>query len=255
MNAPHTSQPRHAASCRAAPNRSAPRTRSSCWPKSTRSSRQGKDIVSFCIGQPDFPTPPQRAGRGDRGHSRRQARLHAQRGHRRAARRRGEGPRRAARPRHRARRRRRRRGRQAVHRVHDRVGHRLRRGRRSDLSGARVSRSTNRRSSPTARCRCRSTCARRGEFAFDPAELEAKITPQDAAPHPQHAAESHRRHPRRTPTSTPSPRSCARIRRSGCSPTRSIRASSTTASSIRSRRGPACSSARSSATARRRPGP
>ncbi len=60
-----------------------------------------------------------------------------------------------------ARGRRRRRRRQAVHRVHDRVGHRLRRRRRGDLSGARVSRSTNRRSSPTARCRCRSTCARR----------------------------------------------------------------------------------------------
>ena len=41
-----------------APSRSAPRTRSSCWPKSTRWSRRARDIVSFCIGQPDFPTPP-----------------------------------------------------------------------------------------------------------------------------------------------------------------------------------------------------
>ena len=139
MNAPHR---RGASRCRgspAAPSRSAPRTRSSCWPRSTRSSAQGKDIVSFCIGQPDFPTPPNvqdaaiAAIRGG------QARLHAVGRHRRAARGRGAGHGRAARPRHRARRRRRRRGRQAVHRLHDRVGDRLRRRRRGDLSGARLS--------------------------------------------------------------------------------------------------------------------
>jgi aspartate/methionine/tyrosine aminotransferase len=28
-----------------------------CSPESTRWTRQGRDIVSFCIGQPDFPTP------------------------------------------------------------------------------------------------------------------------------------------------------------------------------------------------------
>ena len=47
--------------------------------------RQGRDIVSFCIGQPDFPTPVEYPGRRDRGDPRRQARLHAVRRHRRAA--------------------------------------------------------------------------------------------------------------------------------------------------------------------------
>jgi hypothetical protein len=35
--------------------------------------RQGRDIVSFCIGQPDFPTPSTSGG-GCRGDPRRQAR-------------------------------------------------------------------------------------------------------------------------------------------------------------------------------------
>ena len=57
----------------AAPSRSAPRTPSSCWPRSTRWSAPGKDIVSFCIGQPDFPTPPNVQDAGDRGDPRRAA--------------------------------------------------------------------------------------------------------------------------------------------------------------------------------------
>ncbi len=48
--------------------------------------RQGKDIVSFCIGQPDFPTPANIQDGGDQGDPRRQARVHAVGGHRRAAR-------------------------------------------------------------------------------------------------------------------------------------------------------------------------
>ena len=91
-------------------------------------------------------------------------------------------------------------------------------------------------------------------FAFDPAELEAKITPEDAPPDPQHAAESDRRHPRprgpRRDRGDPA-RASAGLgvrRRDLFAPRR------TTARSTRSRRAPACSSARSSATARRRPG-
>jgi hypothetical protein len=79
--------------------------------------RQGKDIVSFCIGQPDFPTPPNIQEAGDRGDQDRQARLYTVGRDRRAARRRGEGPRRPARPRIPARGRRGRRGREAVHRL------------------------------------------------------------------------------------------------------------------------------------------
>ena len=91
-------------------------------------------------------------------------------------------------------------------------------------------------------------------FAFDPAELEAKITPKTRLlilntpqnptggdPRPRESGR-HRR------------RSSPAIRRCGCSPTRSTRGSSTTAASTRWPRAPACSSARSSATARRRPG-
>ena len=92
------------------------------------------------------------------------------------------------------------------------------------------------------------------DFAFDPAELEAKITPKtrllilNTPQNPTGGILDHAR-PRRDR------RDPARaIRRSGCSPTRSTRASSTTAASTRSPRAPACSSARSSATARRRPG-
>ncbi len=77
---------------------------------------------------------------------------------------------------------------------------------------------------------------------------------QDATADPQHAAEPDRRHPGARRTWTPSPRSCAGIRRCGCSPTRSTRASCTTAASTRSPRARACWSARSSATARPRPG-
>ena len=39
--------------------------------------RQGKDIVSFCIGQPDFPDAGQRPGRRDQGDPRGKSRLHA----------------------------------------------------------------------------------------------------------------------------------------------------------------------------------
>ncbi len=60
--------------------------------------RQGKDIVSFCIGQPDFPTPPNIQNAAHRGDQGRQARVHAVRRHRRAARRGGERHRLAAGP-------------------------------------------------------------------------------------------------------------------------------------------------------------
>ena len=251
MNAPHplTTCRR----CRAAANRSAPRTRSSCSPKSTRS-REGQGHRLVLHRPARFPDAAQHPGRGDRGHPRRQARLHAVGRHRRAARRRRARPRRAARPRHPARRRRRRRGRQAVHRLHDRVGHRLRRRRRGDLSGARVSdlrvadRRQRRRAGADlpargARLRVRSGRARSEDHAED-----AAADPQLAAqPDRRRAAARGSRRDRRDPV--------ARIRRSGCSPTRSIRGSiydGAFDSLAHARR--ACSSARSSPTARRRPG-
>ena len=226
MNAPHApalAVPRAVAPRR---SRSAPRTRSSCWPKSTRSCAQGKDIVSFCIGQPDFPTPEQHPGRGDRGDPRRQARLHAvaPASTNCAPPRRSDLGARRGLDIH-ARRRRRRRRRQALHRLHDRVGHRLRRRRRSDLSGAGIS--DLRVADPRQRraCRCRYILREAREFAFDPAELEAKITPKTRLLILNYAAESDRRHarPRRSRRDRGDP--ARGIRRSGCSPTRSIRGS------------------------------
>ena len=89
-------------------------------------------------------------------------------------------------------------------------------------------------------------------FAFDPDELEARIGPKTRllilnTPHnptggPADAARTSRR----------SPRCCASIRRSGCTRTRSTASWSTTATSCRSRRCPACASGPSSRTARRR---
>ena len=64
--------------------------------------REGKDVVSFCIGQPDFPTPDHVQDAADRGDPVGQARLHAERGHRRTARGRRARPGRAARARDRA---------------------------------------------------------------------------------------------------------------------------------------------------------
>jgi ferredoxin len=77
---------------------------------------------------------------------------------------------------------------------------------------------------------------------------------QDAALDPQYAAQSDRAESCAARTSMRSPRSCSDIRKCGCSRTRSIPGSRTTARSIRLRRGRVCSSGRSSATARRRPG-
>ena len=238
---------------RAAPNRSAPRTRSSCWRRSTRWCAQGKDIVSFCIGQPDFPTPANVQDAAIAAIRARQARLHAVGRHRRAARGRGEGHRRAARHRSSARGRRRRRGRQAVHRVRDRVGHRLRRRRRGDLSGARVPdlRIADRRQrrgagadlpARVARLRVRSRRARGEDHA------------EDEAPDPQHAAQPDRRdaaggRPRRD-RRDPAPASAGL----------GVRRRDLLAPRLRGRvrharaAGRGCRSARSSATARRRPG-
>ena len=151
--------------------------------------RSGKDIVSFCIGQPDFPTP----------RNIQDAAIAAIRGGKhgytpsagidelRAAAARDLGARRGLDIR--AGRRRRRRGRQAVHRLHDRVGHRLRRRRRSDLPGAgisdlRVADHRQRRRAGadlparSARLRVRSGRARSEDHA------------EDAAADPQLAAES-----------------------------------------------------------------
>ena len=140
--------------------------------------REGRDIVSFCIGQPDFPTPPnvQNAAiaaihAGKHGYTPSagidELRAAAAKDIGVAARRRGE-----------AGGRRRRRRRQAVHRVHDRVGDRLRRRRRGDLSGAGVPdlRIADRRQWCGAGADLPARVAR--SFAFDPAELEAKITPK-----------------------------------------------------------------------------
>ena len=127
--------------------------------------RQGKDIISFLHRPARFPTPVNIQDAGDQGDTRRQARLHAVGRHRRAARGRRARPERA----------------RGIDVPPDDVvvgagakpfiaytialGHRPRRRRRSHLSRSRVSRSTNRRSKPTARCRCRSTCAKRATSA------------------------------------------------------------------------------------------
>ena len=100
MNAPHDGSLATAAALAPRRSRSAPRTPSSCWPRSTRWSAQGKDIVSFCIGQPDFPTPDNVQEAAIAAIQGGQARLHAVGRHRRAARGRGAGHGRAARPRH-----------------------------------------------------------------------------------------------------------------------------------------------------------
>ena len=91
-------------------------------------------------------------------------------------------------------------------------------------------------------------------FAFDPAELEAKITPRTKllilnSPHNPTGGILARARPggdRRDPR--------AGIPTSGSTPTRSTRACATRASSPRSPRFPGCTSARSSPTARPRPG-
>ena len=157
--------------------------------------RQGKDIISFCIGQPDFPTPAKRPGRGHRGDPRRQARLHAQRRHRRIARGRGARSRLAAGPRHRRGRCGRRRRRQALHRLHDRLGHRLRRRRRSHLSGAGIS--DLRIADPRQRRGARAHLpARIARVCLRPGRARIQDHAEHAAPDPQHAAKPDRRHPR-----------------------------------------------------------
>ena len=135
--------------------------------------RQGRDIVSFCIGQPDFPTPANIQDAARRGDPRRQARLHAVGRHRRAARRRGARHGRATRTRHRARRCRRRRRRQAFHRLHHRVGDRLRRRRRSDLSGARAFPIYESQIVANGAVPVPIYLKESRDFAFDPHELEA----------------------------------------------------------------------------------
>ena len=236
-------------------NRSAPRTPSSCSPRSTRSSARARTSSRFCIGQPDFPTPANVQDAAIARDPRRQARLHAVGRHRRAAR--GGGARhgraRAAST-IRARRRRRRRGREAVHRLHDRLGHRLRRGRRGDLPGARASRSTSRRSSPTARCRCRSTCARRA-------------TSRSIRPSSRRRSRRRRRllilnTPHNPTGGMLRPRRSRRDRRDPAPPSAGLGVRRRDLFAARLRRRvrlardacPACSSARSSATAHRRPG-
>jgi ferredoxin len=148
------------------------------------------------------------------------------------------------------RRRRGRRGAQALHRVHDRVGHRLRAGDEViyPVPGFPIYESQILANGavpvPIYLREAR-------QFAFDPAELEAKITPKtrllilNTPQNPTGGILGHA-------TSTPSRRSCARIRRSGCSPTRSTRARVRRQVRL-ARTRPACSSARSSATARPRP--
>ena len=63
------------------------------------------------------------------------------------------------------------------------------------------------------------------DFAFDPRGARGEDHAEDAAADPQLAAEPDRRHAVGAAISTRSPRSCASIRRSGCSPTRSTRGS------------------------------
>ena len=216
---------------------------------------RASDIVSFCIGQPDFPTPaniqeaaiardPRRAGTATR---RRPASTScARRSPRDMGARRGLELH--------ARRRRRRRGREAVHRLHDRVGHRLRRRRRGDLPGARVPDLRVADPSPTGRCRCRCTCARRA--------TSPSIRPS-SRPRSRRRRGSLILNTPHNPTGgmlrgadlDAIAAILAATRRSGCSPTRSTRGWSTTGAfeSLAARPGHA-GAHRSSPTARPRPG-
>ncbi len=156
--------------------------------------RQGKDIISFCIGQPDFPTPKNVQRSGYPRHRGRQARLHAVGRHRRTARGRGEVHGRHARPRHPSGGRGGRRRREALHRLQHPLHDRLRRGRRGDLSESRLSdlRVADRRQ-------------RRGAGAAAPARgarlrlRSGRPRGEDHAAHetadPQFAAQPDRRHP------------------------------------------------------------
>ena len=144
-------------------------------------------------------------------------------------------------------------GRQAIHRLRDPLDHRLRRGRRGDLSESglpdlRIADHGQRRGagadSParSARLRLRPGRARAPDHAAHQAadpELPRTIRPAGCC---------------RARISRRSRRSCESIPRSGSTPTRSTRALRTRASSSRLRSCPACTSARSSPTARRRPG-
>ena len=196
-------------SSRAAPNRSAPRTPSSCWPRSTRWSAQGKDIVSFCIGQPDFPTPP----------NVQEAAIAAieggKHGYTPSA---GIDELRAA----------------AAKDMGARRGLDIRPDDVVVGAGAKpfiaytIASVTDYGAGdeviypvpgfPIYESQILANGAvpvpiylrESRDFAFDPAELEAKITPQTRAADPQHAAQPDRRHAASRPTSTPSPRSCAR---------------------------------------------
>jgi aspartate aminotransferase len=90
------------------------------------------------------------------------------------------------------------------------------------------------------------------KFAFDPDELASRITPKTKllilnTPHNPTGGLLTSRTCRR------SPRCCAGTSRCGCMPTRSTASSSTTANSPRSPRCPACASAPSFRTARPRP--
>ena len=216
--------------------------------------RQGKDIISFCIGQPDFPTPDEHPGRGGPGDPRRQARLHAVGRDRRAARSGRAVHGRDARARHPSRARRGRRRREAVHRLHDpRRPPTTASATRSSIR-TRASRSTSRRSRRTAPCRCRCRLREARNFAFDPADLEAKLTPRTRllilnSPHNPTGGILDAQRPR---GDRRGPRAASR--RLDLRGRDLLAALSTRASSPRSPRFPGCTSARSSPTARRRPG-
>ena len=217
----------------------------------------GKDIVSFCIGQPDFPTPDHIRLAGIRAITDGQDRLHALARDPRPAR----GGRRllldaragsTVAPERRGLRLRR----QAVHRVRDPVGHRVRGRATRSSSPTPASRSTRRRSRRTAPCRSRCRCARRAASASTSTSCATKIndktrllilcSPQQPDGKPAVAARSSRR----------SRRSCAPLREPldllrrgllGAGLRRRLRTASP--------RSPACASARSSPTRRRRPTP
>ena len=110
-------------------------------------------------------------------------------------------------------------------------------GRRGDLSGAglpdlRIADPRQRRGAGA------DLPARSAPLRVRPGRARSEDHAQDAPPDPQHAAESDRRHPRPRGPRRDRRDPARAIRRSGCSPTRSTRASSTTASSTRSRRAP-----------------
>ena len=234
--------------------RSAPRTPSSCWPRSTRSLRQGRDIMSFCIGQPDFPTPRNIQDGGDHGDpdgkhgytpsagiDELRAAAAQTSGRARGLEIRPEDVVVGA-------------GAKPFIAYTDRSPSPTTAPATRSSTRSRASRSTSRRSTRNGAVPVPLYLREARDFAFDPAELEAKITPQTQAADPQLAAQPDRRHPaparsrrhRRDPAPAPAGLGVRRRDLLAACVRRRVRVARVAAR--------ACTSARSSPMARRRPG-